>query len=171
MRTREEFLAMHTINVGGYAGYRAGDGITRDVVERLGLTVGVDVRPANADVVPRPAGNARRADWEAYALGQGLDSEEIDSMSVTDLRNRFPEGAPTAEPTVDVADPVAVNAAEQIAAAGEADTTDQAPARNASKSDWVAWVMGQGHDLTEDQAKAMTRDQLADAYGPKTDAE
>lgn len=49
----------------------------------------------------------------------------------------------------------------------------KAPGRSASKTDWVAYATTgapEGLRLTEEQAEALTRDQLAEKYlGPKED--
>jgi hypothetical protein len=92
MRPRMDYVALRTIQVGGVAGYREGDEMVADVVDNLGLEVGVDVLPLRPDVIPRPAGDAPRGDWAAYAMGQGMDREEVDDLSRDELRGRFPDG-------------------------------------------------------------------------------
>lgn len=49
----------------------------------------------------------------------------------------------------------------------------QVPAKSAAKADWVAYATHEAHGdaaLTEQAAKAMTRDQLADQFAPGGDA-
>jgi hypothetical protein len=71
----------------GRTAYNEGEGIMAQVVEDLGLVVGVDVKPAQPDAVARPAGNASRSQWAAYRLGQGADPERIDAMTRDELRD------------------------------------------------------------------------------------
>lgn len=42
-----------------------------------------------------------------------------------------------------------------------------APAKNASKADWVAYALKVDPELTADDADAMTRDDLVEMYGSK----
>jgi hypothetical protein len=74
------------VNLGRTA-YLPGEGILLQVVEDWGLTVGEDVEPARKDSIPRPAGNASRADWAKYALIQGLPAEEVDGLTRDQLRD------------------------------------------------------------------------------------
>jgi hypothetical protein len=67
------------VNLGRTA-YLPGEGILLQVVEDWGLT-------ARKDSIPRPAGNASRADWAKYALIQGLPAEEVDGLTRDQLRD------------------------------------------------------------------------------------
>jgi hypothetical protein len=89
---RPEFTAQRIITVNGVIGYMPGDNVTTHAVETLGLVIGKDgdVLPAGTYVVPRPAGNATRAAWEAYALGQGMPQEEAQELTRDELRKAFP---------------------------------------------------------------------------------
>lgn len=93
-----DFTARRDITVNGVCGYRAGDGMYAQVVEDLGLVVGVDVDAARPDVFQRPADNAPRAAWIDYALVQDdtLTREEADDMTRAELAARIPD--PAAEP-------------------------------------------------------------------------
>lgn len=71
----------------GRIAYNEGEGIMAQVVEDYGLEVGVDVEPARANSMPRPARNASRAEWAKYALIQGLDPEEVDGLTRDELRD------------------------------------------------------------------------------------
>lgn len=94
VRPMYDFTALHRIPTSGpVAYYQRGDDVQAAVVEQLGLVVGEDVIPANADVIPRPADNAKRAEWVDYAVGQGMDRAEADDLTIADLRERYPEGA------------------------------------------------------------------------------
>lgn len=81
----------------GRAAYHIGDGIMAQVVEDLGLVVGVDVTPARSNVIDMPAGNASRADWVQYAQFQAVDSggeptnEELDGMTRDEIRDLYIE--------------------------------------------------------------------------------
>jgi hypothetical protein len=92
---RYEFTALQTIAYQGAPAYVAGQGVMAQVVEDLGLVVGVDVTPARAGVVARPAGNAKRSEWAAYALAEGMDQTEVDDLTRDQLRARFPDGQNT----------------------------------------------------------------------------
>lgn len=39
----------------------------------------------------RPAGNASKADWVTYAVSQGVDADEAEALTRTELRDLFPE--------------------------------------------------------------------------------
>lgn len=136
MRPRADYVALHTINVDGVVGYREGDEMIADVVDNLGLEVGVDVQPLRDDVVPRPAGNATRAEWARYAIGQGLPAGDADDMTRDELRDRFPAADPDPDSAVPLAD------APAPTAAGGPDN-DEVPA--GSVDDVVGWV---GDDQT-----------------------
>jgi hypothetical protein len=161
MRPTAEYTALTVIHVNGIRGYNPGDDVPASAVENLGLTVGQDVLPAGVHVIPRPAGNAKRAEWEAYWLGQGLDQDEIDGMNRDQMAARKPEftlDPGTAVPgvqTVDnpAPDVVAVQATEQT-------NTPQPPGRDALKADWVAYAVARG--LDEQTAKDSTIPQLQD---------
>jgi hypothetical protein len=91
VRPPADFVALHRIPDSGPAAYQRGDDVAADAVERWGLVVGEDVIPARPDVLPRPAGNAPRSEWEAYALGRGVSRDELDALTVADIRGRFPD--------------------------------------------------------------------------------
>jgi hypothetical protein len=83
--------------------YLPGEGIQAQVVEDLGLIVGEDVTPARSDVIPMPAGNASRGDWERYAQFQAVDAghptqDEIDGMTRDQLRDLYSPPAKEAKP-------------------------------------------------------------------------
>lgn len=156
MRPVQEFHALRDIRVGGVFGYRTGDDITAAVVETLGLTIGVDVIPANNQVIPRPAGNAARPEWEKYAIGQGLTVDEVAEMTVSQIRERYPLPSD--------GDPVAVAATEQTNHPHEA---SPAPAGNASTEEWREWVLAT-QDVDAKYVEGMGRDELRTVYGPKT---
>lgn len=39
----------------------------------------------------RPAGNASREDWEAYALDNGRTAEDLEGLGRNEIRDLFPE--------------------------------------------------------------------------------
>jgi len=82
-----DYTARHDIRVGDSYGYRAGDGMYAQVVNDLGLVLGVDVDAARDDVLERPKDTAKRADWVNYVLTQDpeLTREDTDEMSRADL--------------------------------------------------------------------------------------
>lgn len=94
VRPMYDYTALHRIPaLGPVAYYQRGDDVQAAVVEQLGLVVGEDVVPARADVIPRPADNAKRAEWVDFAVGQGMPRDEADDLTVAELRDRYPEGA------------------------------------------------------------------------------
>ena len=168
MRPNPEYTALTVINAPtGVRAYNPGDDVPASAVENLGLVVGQQVLPANVHIVPRPAGNARRAEWEAYWLGQGLDQEEVDGMTRDEMAAREPEFE-VAEQPFDaggvlpggvqlVADPQGDTVAEQ---ATEQTTIPEPPGSDAKKADWVAYAVSRGMD--EQTAKDSTIPMLQD---------
>lgn len=166
MRPNAEYIAQVVIPVGGVRGYNPGDDVPASAVENLGLQVGVHVLPANVNVIPRPAGNARRADWEAYWLGQGLDHDEIDGMTRDQMADRkplfnMPEAGEATAPIGAVggvqlnANPQPDLTAEQ---ATEQTNAPEPPSDNAKKPEWVAYATARG--MNEQTAKDSTVAQL-----------
>lgn len=133
---------MHTIMVGGVAGYRKGDDVPAAAVENLKLVVGTDVMPADRNIVPRPARSAARGEWEAYALGQGMDLDKAHDMSRDQLRDAYPD---------QVRD----------------DVMPLPPAAAALKADWVDYAVVRG--LPRAEAEVLTKDDLMGQFGPKGD--
>lgn len=82
-----DYTARHDIRVGDSYGYRTGDGMYAQVVQDLGLVLGVDVDAARADVLERPADTAKRPAWVDYVLTQKPDMarEDTDDLSRADL--------------------------------------------------------------------------------------
>jgi len=98
-----DYIARHDVYVNGVVGYRTGDGMYRDVVNDLGLSLGIDVDAARADLFDRPADTAPPAAWRDYALAQdnSLGRDDVDDMTRADLIARFPDPdkpEPKAEP-------------------------------------------------------------------------
>lgn len=173
MRPSPEYIAQQQINHNGVRAYNPGDDVPASAVDNLGLTVGVEVLPAHADVIPRPAGNARRAEWEAYWLGQGMPREEVDGMTRDELAAKEPE---VIRPDPDPNDAVSVNpnpTPDVIAGQATEQTNQPAvdrPGQNARKADWVAYAVYRG--MPRDTAQESTAQQLADVdydnlFGPE----
>lgn len=174
MRPRADYTALTVVVINGVRGYNVGDDVPASVVENLNLVVGRDVMPTSDQILPRPAGNAKRADWAAYWVGQGLTADEVDEMTRDEMAAKEPlievSDEPTppfvvAEPAHPASDLVAEQAVEQIAA----DHRDQ-PGPNARKQDWVDYAIWRGMD--ERTAKESTVPQLEAAdydtlFGPK----
>ncbi|MFH8797059.1 hypothetical protein [Streptomyces sp. NPDC017941] len=96
---------------------------------------------------PRPAQNARKAEWVGWAAGvHGMDPEQADAMSKADLME-LPE-----QPEQPV---VAAHPSVQTPAAGGR------PDEDADKAEWIAYVVAQGQLSAEDAAN-LTRDDLID---------
>lgn len=157
MRPRADFVALHTIMVGGVIGYHAGDEMVADVVDNLHLVVGEDVRALRPDVIPRPADDAPRAEWARYAAGQGLAQDELDELGVDQIRAKFPPDPANAAP--------ATAAPPSDATTDEPDTSDDVPAGTAQ--DVLAWVAGSrtraAMALPVEQARLQPRPAVTDA--------
>jgi len=93
-----DYIALRSIPNDLAAGYRAGDGMYKQVVDDLGLVLGVDVKAARPDLLERPADGAPPAAWRDYALVQDktLTRADVDDMTRADLIRRFPD--PDAKP-------------------------------------------------------------------------
>src|SRR3954470_9458407 len=104
-----DYTARRNVEVNGVVGYRSGDGMYQQVVDDLGLVLGVDVDAARSDLVDRPADTAARAAWVTYALTQdpALTREEADDLTRADLIRRFPDpdAKPDAKPKPEKAQP------------------------------------------------------------------
>lgn len=151
MRPKADFIAQQIIKTStGARAYNPGDDVTAAAVENLGLVIGEQVLPANVHVIPRPAGNAKRADWEAYWLGQGLDREEVDGMT----RDQMADRDPVFDVPDDVNDAVNINPNPQP-------VTVPLPHSNATKAEWVEYAVARG--MPRDAANDSTIKQLADA--------
>lgn len=133
MRNPTDFVALRDIKQPGtfVFGYRAGDDVHADVVNDpdWGIVVGQDVRPTNTGAVARPADDAPRADWQAYAIGQGMKPADAEAASLDDLVSAYPAPDPENPPPAE--------------ALPEADAR---PADSAKKADWISYVVANGGD-------------------------
>jgi hypothetical protein len=165
MRPNAEFIAQTAIQgPNGVRAYNVGDDVPASAVENLGLTVGLEVLPANANIIPRPAKNAKRADWEAYWLGQNVGQDEIDGMTRDEMAAR--------EPVFEVVDPAAtVNGGQEVAHPAPdhvaVQSTEQAsiqepPGPNALKADWVAYAVARRMDEKTAQESTVAQLQAFD---------
>ncbi len=170
MRPPAEYIAQQPIGVNGVRGYNPGDDVPASAVANLGLTVGVEVLPAHAGVIERPAGNAKRADWEAYWLGQGMPQSDIDGMTRDELAAKEPEviaadvdpNAPVHMVDNPLPDVVAEQATEQTN--GPVAVVER-PSANARKTDWVEYAVYRG--MPRETAEESTIPQLVEAdYDP-----
>jgi hypothetical protein len=155
MRPIPAYIASTVVMVNGVRAFNAGDDVPADAVENLGLVVGRDVMPAGRDIVARPtSGKAKRADWEAYWLGQGLTQDEVDGMTRDEMAQREPEIEVSdeppppfvvAEPAHPLPDVVAEQATEQTAANAKLEQVER-PGSDGKKADWVAYAVARGMD-------------------------
>jgi hypothetical protein len=99
MPARAEYRALDTIQVNGVNAYQAGDEVYASAVESLGLVVGEDVEPSGVQVMEKPARNASRDKWAAYALDQGVAPTDVDDMGRDELVAFF-DDEKLAEPAV-----------------------------------------------------------------------
>jgi hypothetical protein len=164
MRPSAEYIAQQPIIHNGVRAYNPGDDVPASAVDNLGLTVGVEVLPAHADVIPRPAGNAKRAEWEAYWLGQGMPQQDIDGMTRDELAAKEPEVIHS-EVTAGVGVTVNPNPTPDVVADRAAEQTSglvvERPGQNARKADWVDYAVKRG--MPREAAEESTIPQLAEA--------
>lgn len=148
MRTQEPYVALGTIKRPGTMvnGYQRGDGVPASVVEDWELEVGQQVMPFDTSVVGRPTEDGDRADWQAYAIGQGMDPAEAQAASLDDLIAAYPEPDEDAE-------------ARALPVPG---SMPERPDADARKADWVAYVIAMGADKEWAQAKGTTKAELQD---------
>lgn len=117
-----EFTALTTIRQpGSYAiGYQRGAEVTGQVVEDWGLVVGEDVVAGDlaeedtpARPVSRPDDGANRAEWESWAVANGMSEPDAAEASMDDLMaagNVKPKRRAAAKSSA--GDPVAMAATE-----------------------------------------------------------
>lgn len=153
MPITEPFIALRALRIPGTMawGFQPGDGVPQATVDNWGLEIGVDVMPRDTGVVPRPADDADRSEWEAYAIGQGMDPETARNASLSELKG-IPEPDPE-EPPQPLPDPNA---------------PPERPAPDALKADWIAYVVAMGADETWANDRSTTKADLQD-YEPKRD--
>jgi hypothetical protein len=90
-------------------------------------------------VTGRPADDADKVDWVAYAVSRGLAQSDAEIANVADLVAMYGDQTPAPAPA-----PVVVL---------------QRPQTDGSKADWVAYAIQQG--IPQDEAEKLTRDKLA----------
>jgi hypothetical protein len=148
MHIQEPFVALGTIKRPGTMvnGYQRGDGVPASVVEDWDLVVGEQVIPFDTGVVGRPGDGGSRADWQAYAVGQGMDPAEAEAASLEDLVAAYPEPDEDAE-------------ARPLPVPG---SMPERPDADARKADWVAYVIAMGADKEWANAKGTTKAELQD---------
>jgi hypothetical protein len=94
MTMPNEYTALDSIQAPGTMvfGYRRGDEVKADVVDSWGLEVGVHVKEGDLDAgetpapMVRPGPEANRADWEAWAVANGMSAEDADTATMEDLQ-------------------------------------------------------------------------------------
>lgn len=170
MRPRPDYIALTNVVHNGVRAYNAGDDVPASAVENLGLEIGVHVKAARFDLVPRPAGNAARAEWERYALGQGATVEEIADLTRAELIGRYPENATAAD--ADSLPKTNPNPAPDLVAlqATEQTNTVEPPGRDARRADWVEYAVARGmpRDVADDSTVAQLQAfDYDNAYGPR----
>lgn len=101
MADRFEYVALRDIPYNGVLAVAEGGPVPVGVVENLKLTIGEDVAPSGLALMPKPAKNASRAAWAAYAVDQGAKQDDVDSMTRDQLAAEFEEPAPE-ESTVEL---------------------------------------------------------------------
>lgn len=148
-----EYTALDSIQAPGTTvfGYRRGDAVGADVVENWGLVVG---EPGNAEaqvcegdlpddaavepVAARPGPEATHADWQAWAVANGMSEADAENATIEDLQ-----------------------AVEQQPAAADTAVTDaERPADSAKKAEWVAYAEKRGADPAWAEADSTTKADL-----------
>ena len=91
MPARAEYRALGTIQVNGVNAYQAGDDVYSSAVESLSLEVGVDVEPSGDKLLEKPAKNASRNVWAAYAVDQGVAAGDLEDLGRDQIVALFEE--------------------------------------------------------------------------------
>lgn len=159
MQVTYPFVALVPLRAPGTMvyGFQRGDGVPEGTVTAWELEVGVDVAPLNTGAVPRPEDDADRAQWEAYAIGQGVDAEQARAASLDELRE-------TPEPeTQDNGDQAAILPLPDPTAG------PVRPDADAKKAEWVTYTKEVGADATWADDRSTTKADLMD-FEPKSDA-
>lgn len=91
---RAEYVALRDLFTNGVRGYSAGDPVPAGPVENLGFVIGEDVAASGLALMPKPARNASRAAWAAYAVDQGMPQAEADDMTRDQLVAKYEEPTP-----------------------------------------------------------------------------
>lgn len=94
MTQRAEYVALRDLFTNGVRGYAEGDPVPAGPVDNLGLVIGEDVAPSGLALMPKPAKNASRATWAAYAVDQGMPQAKADDMTRDQLVAEFEEPSP-----------------------------------------------------------------------------
>lgn len=147
----------------------AGDPVAAGAVENLGFEVGVDVAPARSGLLPRPEANAKRAEWESYAIHEGVPAEEAKELTRDELIKRVPEKDP-AEPSGMrlLGEPFKAEP-ERVEGRDFYRTPDgkevDYPAATAPVKEWRAWVV-EHRGVGEKEASALSRTDIQAQYGP-----
>ena len=94
MAQRAEYVALRDIEYNGVWAFREGDPVPVGPAENLNLVIGEDVAPSGLALMPKPARNASRAAWAAYAVDQGAKQDDVDSMTRDELAAQFEEPTP-----------------------------------------------------------------------------
>lgn len=137
-----EFTALQGIQAPGTAvfGYQRGDAVLADVVENWGLTVGLDVCEGDlAEDVPavaaqRPGPEATYADWQAYAIANGMNEAEAEDAPLEDLQAVEPVGGEPVRPDESAKKAEWVDYAKRKGADPE-----WAESSSTTKADLMAW--------------------------------
>lgn len=138
-----EYYALRSLGAPGTLsyGYHRGDVVEAPVVENWGLVLDEDVSTeqpgTDAPAVrtgERPGPEATRADWEAYAIANGMDADRAREVSQDELED------------VQQAD------AERV--------DSDRPSDSAKKADWIAYVVANGGDETWANASDTTKADL-----------
>jgi hypothetical protein len=146
MQIQQPYVALGTIRRPGTMvnGYQRGDGVPSEVVDAWELVVGEQVMPFDTGVVGRPTEDGTRADWQAYAIGQGMSPEDAAAASLDDLIAAYPDEE---------------RDTEALPVPGSMPVRPEADAR---KADWVAYVIAMGADREWANAKGTTKAELQD---------
>lgn len=89
MPARAEYRALRSIQANGVWAYHQGDDVYASAVDNLSLVIGEDVEPSGLKLLPKPAKNASRAAWAAYAVDQGTPADQVEPLGRDDLIDLF----------------------------------------------------------------------------------
>jgi hypothetical protein len=146
MQVQQPYVALGTIQRPGTMvnGYQRGDGVSQEVVDAWELVVGEQVVPFDTGVIARPTEDGTRADWQAYAIGRGMDPADAQAASLDDLVAAYPDDDAEVKPL-----PVP-------------GSIPQRPEADARKAEWVDYVIAMGADKSWANDRSTTKAELQD---------
>jgi hypothetical protein len=94
MVQRAEYVAKRDLFTNGVRAFSEGDPVPAGPVENLGFVIGEDVAPSGLALMPKPARNASRAAWAAYAVDNGMKQDDADAKTRDELAAEYEDPSP-----------------------------------------------------------------------------